>query len=85
MPIIRSLWQISLIMFYIGEGETVYFELLDCYKENKKKRRKQKRLFRESSQIEGIYVPAFYDVEYNEDGTLKKLYTKLSNCKGKDR
>ena len=23
-------------MFYIGEGETVYFELLDCYKENKK-------------------------------------------------
>ena len=69
-------------MFYIGEGETVYFELLDCYKENKK-RRKQKRLLEKAAQIEGIYVPAFYDVEYNEDGTLKSFTPNCPTAKEK--
>ena len=58
-------------MFYIGEGETVYFELLDCYKENKKNGGSRRDFLEKAAQIEGIYVPAFYDVEYNEDGTLK--------------
>ena len=36
-------------MFYIGEGETQYDELLDIYKENKKKWWFEKRIFRKSS------------------------------------
>src|SRR5699024_9946146 len=35
-----------------------------------------------AAQIEGIYVPAFYDVEYKEDGTIKS-FTKNNPC-GKD-
>ena len=26
-----------------------------------------------AAQIEGLYVPIFYDAEYNEDGTLKSF------------
>ena len=57
-------------LFYIGEGETVYGELLDAYKENKRKGGSRKDYLEAAAEIEGIYVPAFYDVTYHEDGTL---------------
>ena len=66
-------------IFYIGEGETVYFELLDCYKENKKNGGNRRDFLEKAAQIEGIYVPAFYDVEYNEDGTLKNDIKKIAD------
>ena len=68
-------------MFYIGEGETVYFELLDCYKENKKNGGSRRAFLAKAAQIEGIYVPAFYDVEYNEDGTLKSFKPNCPTAK----
>ena len=70
-------------MFYIGEGETVYFELLDCYKENKKNGGSRRDFLEKAAQIEGIYVPAFYDVEYNEDGTLKSFTPNCPTAKEK--
>ena len=70
-------------MFYIGEGETVYFELLDCYKENKKNGGNRRDFLEKAAQIEGIYVPAFYDVEYNEDGTLKSFTPNCPTAKEK--
>ncbi|MBE5977286.1 MAG: TIGR03960 family B12-binding radical SAM protein, partial [Paenibacillaceae bacterium] len=60
-------------MFYIGEGETVYFELMDRYKENKKKGGSRREFLEMAAEIEGIYVPSFYDVFYHEDGTIKSM------------
>ena len=60
-------------MFYIGEGETVYFELMDRYKENKAAGGTRKQFLEMAAELPGIYVPAFYDVAYNEDGTLKSF------------
>jgi radical SAM family uncharacterized protein len=57
-------------LFYIGEGETVYRKLLDLYKENKNNGGTRKDYLEKAAEIEGIYVPAFYDATYNEDGTL---------------
>ncbi len=57
-------------LFYIGEGETVYRKLLDLYKENKNNGGSRKDYLEKAAEIEGIYVPAFYDATYNEDGTL---------------
>lgn len=57
-------------MFYMGEGETVYFKLMDLYKENKKNGGSRKSFLEKAAQIEGMYIPAFYDVTYKEDGTL---------------
>ena len=60
-------------MFYIGEGETVYNELLDTYKENKKNGGSRMDFLEKACQIDGIYVPAFYDVTYHEDGTIDQF------------
>ena len=46
-------------LFYIGEGETVYDDLLNAYKENKKNGGTRKQFLEMAAQIEGIYVPAF--------------------------
>lgn len=58
-------------IFYIGEGETVYFQMLDLYKEVKKNGgTREQFLERAAAEIEGLYIPKYYNVEYNEDGTL---------------
>ena len=57
-------------IFYIGEGETVYDELLDTYKTWKKSGGSRKDFLRQAARIEGLYVPQFYDAAYNEDGTI---------------
>ena len=56
--------------FYIGEGETAYQELLDTYKEFKKAGKSRIEYLERVAQIEGMYVPAFYDVKYKEDRTI---------------
>ncbi len=57
-------------MFYIGEGETRYRELLDLYESCKEKGLGRKEFLRRAARISGIYVPAFYEATYHEDGTL---------------
>lgn len=60
-------------MFYMGEGEIVYDQLLDTYKEARKRGDSRAQFLKLAAQIPGIYVPSLYDVEYNEDGTLKSF------------
>ena len=57
-------------LFYIGEGETQYDALFDLYKENQRCQGGRQAFLREAARIPGIYVPAFYDVTYQEDGTI---------------
>lgn len=65
-------------IFYIGEGETEYYHLIDLYKENKKRGGTRKEFLEMAAEISCIYVPQFYDVEYNEDGTIKAM--NPNNC-----
>ena len=60
-------------IFYIGEGETVYEELFESYKEWKASGGNRREFLERAAQIEGLYVPLFYDAAYNEDGTLKSF------------
>ena len=60
-------------IFYIGEGETAYDELLDAYKEWKASGGSRTEFLERAAQIEGLYVPMFYDAEYASDGTLKSF------------
>ena len=66
--------------FYIGEGETVYNEILDLYKEYKRLGKSRREYLKAVARIEGIYVPAFYDVEYNEDGTIKSFRKNIDTA-----
>ncbi len=72
-------------IFYIGEGETRYRELLDMYKAYRSEHEQDHEIdsriefLKAASQIPGMYVPSLYDVKYNEDGTICeriKLYEK---------
>ena len=72
-------------LFYIGEGETVYFDLIDRYQENKATGGSRKDFLEMAAEIPGIYVPSFYDPEYNEDGTLKSFPPNNSHAKEKIR
>lgn len=60
-------------MFYIGEGETSYDELLDLYKVYKNSDMTREEFLRKASNVPGIYVPSLYDVSYNGDGTVKEI------------
>ena len=60
-------------LFYMGEGEVVYFDLIDRYKENKARGGSRKEFLEQAAQIPGIYVPGFYDVTYKEDGTIEAM------------
>ena len=57
-------------IFYIGEGETVYFQLMDLYKEERAKGSSRMEFLKKAAQIPGLYVPALYEVCYKEDGTI---------------
>lgn len=57
-------------MFYIGEGETVYFQLMDLYKEYRSKHLGRNAFLRQAAKIPGIYVPSLYETTYHEDGTI---------------
>ena len=60
-------------IFYIGEGETVYDELLDAYKEWNGSGKSRREFLEMAAEIEGLYVPQFYDAAYHEDGTLRSF------------
>ena len=67
-------------IFYIGEGETRYRELIDLYKECKKKGCSRQDFLRKAACIPGMYVPSLYEVTYHEDGTIaerKKLVPEI--------
>lgn len=60
-------------LFYIGEGESQYFTLLDLYKEWKNSGKSRQDFLKAAAQIPGIYVPSLYEVTYAEDGTIAKM------------
>ncbi len=60
-------------MFYIGEGEVRYRELLDLYKEYRTEKKGRTAFLRAASHIPGIYVPSLYEVSYLMDGTIEKM------------
>ena len=68
--------------FMLGEGEEIICEIIDVYKEWKKDSGRTRKSYLEMiAGIEGIYVPSFYDVIYNDDYTVKKI--KPNNVKAK--
>ena len=57
-------------LIYIGEGETSYDALFDAYKANRAAGGTKEDFLLAAAKVPGIYVPAFYNVSYNEDGTI---------------
>lgn len=58
-------------IFFLGDGEEVDIEVMELYRQCKKEGKSKLEFLEQAAQIEGVYVPAFYEVTYNEDGTVK--------------
>lgn len=66
-------------LFILGEGEEVNLELMDLYNQHKKKRSTRQEFLKDAAQIKGIYVPSLYNVQYNDDNTIKSV-TPIGNA-----
>ena len=70
----------------LGEGEEMIHEVVDEYVRWKKSGKKDKKAYLEAiAEIEGVYVPSFYDIEYNEDDTIKSITPNNPHAKEKVR
>ncbi|MBP1557788.1 MAG: TIGR03960 family B12-binding radical SAM protein, partial [Oscillospiraceae bacterium] len=57
----------------LGEGEEVSDELFDLLIEAKREGWDKAEILRRAAQIPGIYVPSLYEIEYNDDQTMKAI------------
>ena len=66
----------------IGEGEEVMAEVMEAYKAWKRagKPGGRQAFLQEVVKINGIYVPSFYEVEYNENLTVKAVRPVNANA-----
>ena len=71
--------------FYIGEGEVQYDTIFDLYKQHKAAGGKRADFIEKMLEVDGIYVPKYYDVTYNEDDTIKCFEPNHPKAKAKIR
>lgn len=63
-------------IFFPGEGEEVDLELIELYRECRDNGIDKQEFLRRAAKIEGVYVPSLYDIEYNDDKTVKAITPK---------
>ena len=63
-------------IFFIGEGEEVDLEVIELFRECRSQGCDKAEFLRRAAQIEGVHVPSLYDVNYNDDGTIKSFVPK---------
>lgn len=63
-------------IFSLGEGEEMYEPLFELLKECKKNGSTKEEFLRLAAKLDGFYVPSLYEIEYNEDKTVKAVVPK---------
>ncbi len=59
--------------FALGEGEEVVLDITAAVREAKRQNHTREALLRRLAEVPGLYVPRFYDVRYNADGTVAEV------------
>ncbi len=72
-------------MFFIGEGEELNIEVMELYERMKAQGCSKTEFLEAAAGIEGVYVPSFYDVTYNEDGTVAQVVPNREGVPSKVR
>ena len=60
-------------IFYIGEGEVNYDEIFDIYKNMKKEGKTKEDFYQRLLEMDGIYIPKYYEVSYKENGEIEEF------------
>jgi radical SAM family uncharacterized protein/radical SAM-linked protein len=68
-------------MFILGDGEEVIEDILNICKESKKSGISRLETVKNLSKIDGVYVPSFYNVKYNDDNTVKSIIPSSEDIK----
>lgn len=66
--------------FLLGEGEEIMIEVMDLYREYNLTNKSRQEFLHEVAKIKGVYVPSFYEVKYNENGTVNSIEVKNINA-----
>lgn len=67
--------------FYLGEGEVLYDDIIELYKQNKKNGGSREKFLELLLQFDGIYVPKFYDVTYKPTGEIESFKPNHPNAR----
>lgn len=60
-------------IFVIGESEELILEIMKLHNEWKNKKGSKSEFYEEIVKLQGVYIPSFYNIEYNEDETIKEM------------
>ena len=72
-------------LFYIGEGETRYRDLIELYRKCREEGAGRKNFLLRAAQLPGIYVPSLYETVYHEDGTIASFQPVAENVPARIR
>ncbi|WP_368293197.1 TIGR03960 family B12-binding radical SAM protein [Dehalobacter sp. TBBPA1] len=59
--------------FFLGEGEEQFPAVLHVIQQARKNGKLKEAILVELAQIQGIYVPGFYEAEYKPDGSIQQI------------
>lgn len=59
--------------FALGDGEELVGDIVDVYKSWRKSGQPRERLLSMLAEVQGVYVPSRYQVEYKPDGTIAAI------------
>ncbi|MGI5901544.1 MAG: TIGR03960 family B12-binding radical SAM protein [Desulfitobacteriia bacterium] len=62
--------------FLLGEGEEQFPAILDIIKMGKESNVPRPEILRELGQLQGVYIPEFYEFQYNPDQSIKSYTVK---------
>ena len=68
--------------FVLGEGEEVIHEIIDRVQKAKSTNTSRAGTLLSLAQISGVYVPVFYEPQYNLDNTFKELNPIIASAPG---
>lgn len=60
-------------LFVLGDGEEVVLELCQAIIASKEKGEKKRTLLERLAGIEGVYIPSFFNPDYEDDGRLRQI------------
>ena len=70
--------------FVIGEAEDLILEIVDTYGRYKDQykagKMKKRELLSALAKLEGVYVPSFYDLTYDQEGKLKEFKANIESA-----
>lgn len=69
----------------LGEGEKVICEVVELYREYKREKRGKTAFLRAAAQVDGVYVPRFYEPMYHDGGTLTEMRPVSSDIPARAR